>query len=149
MYVIPAAYAKPAPIDPGYFRKTTRDTVLVSLAGPIATLVLGILAGLAGARRLVAARRGVPVRVGADVHEHGAGGLPPAADPGLDGARIVALLLPPQAREVYRNADKYLPLFVLVVLFVFSTLVLGFLTALTGALCNAAASGDCQRLLLF
>ena len=69
--------------------------------------------------------------------------------PGLDGARIVALLLPPAAREVFRNADKYLPLFVLVVLFVFSTLVLGFLTALTGALCNAAASGDCQRALLF
>ena len=42
--------------------------------------------------------------------------------PGLDGARIVGLLLPPQAREVYRNADKYLPLFVLVALFVFSTL---------------------------
>ena len=41
--------------------------------------------------------------------------------PGLDGARIVGLLLPPQPREVYRNADKYLPLFVLVALFVFST----------------------------
>ena len=53
--------------------------------------------------------------------------VPPAADPGLDGARLVALLLPPQAREVYRNVDKYLPLFVLVALFVFSTLILGFL----------------------
>ena len=58
-------------------------------------------------------------------------------------------MLPPAAREVYRNADAYLPLFVLVVLFVFSTLVLGFLTALTDAVCNAAASGDCQRALLF
>jgi Zn-dependent protease len=154
VYVIPAAYAKPAPVDPSYFRKSTRDTVLVSVAGPLATLALGILAGLV-------VRAGVPVL--------GQGALAEPYRfavvftytsmalvvfhllpiPGLDGARIVALLLPPAPREVYRNADKYLPLFVLVVLFVFSTLVLGFLTALTGALCNAAAGGDCQLALLF
>lgn len=154
VYVIPAAYAKPAPVDPSYFRKPTRDTVLVSLAGPIATLVLGIIAGLV-------VRGGVPA-LGQGVFNEAfrfmivltytsmalvVFHLLPI--PGLDGARIVALLLPPAAREVYRNADKYLPLFVLVVLFVFSTLVLGFLTALTGALCNAAVGGDCQLALRF
>ena len=34
--------------------------------------------------------------------------------PGLDGARLVALALPAEAARVYRNADQYLPLFVLV-----------------------------------
>ena len=62
---------------------------------------------------------------------------------------MVGLLLPPQAREVYRNADKYLPLFVLVALFVFSTLILGFLTTLTGAICDAATDLDCQLVLAF
>ena len=33
--VIPAAYGKPAPVDPSYLRRT-RDLVLVSLAGPVA-----------------------------------------------------------------------------------------------------------------
>ena len=37
--------------------------------------------------------------------------------PGLDGARLVGLVLPPRAAEVYRNADAYLALFVLVVIF--------------------------------
>ena len=37
--------------------------------------------------------------------------------PGLDGARLVALVLPPDARRVYRDADRYLPLFVLVLWF--------------------------------
>ena len=46
--------------------RTTRDIVLVSLAGPVATLVLGILGGPGGAGRLLAAGRGVPVRTGAD-----------------------------------------------------------------------------------
>ena len=93
--MIPAAYAKPAPVDPSSFRKTTRETVLVSLAGPLATLVLGVLGGPAGAGRHLAAGRGVPVRTGADVHEHVAGGLPSAADPGTGRRPIVALLLPP------------------------------------------------------
>ena len=43
--------------------------------------------------------------------------------PGLDGARMLALMLPPQAAQVYRNADKYLPLFVLVLLFLFGTAI--------------------------
>ncbi|MGZ8631248.1 MAG: site-2 protease family protein [Actinomycetota bacterium] len=145
--VIPAAYAKPAPIDPGYFRRT-RDLVVTSLAGPVANLLLSVLAGLVvrvGGLPLEASRAVVVFAFtnAALVVFH----LLPI--PGLDGARLVGLLLPPQAREVYRNADKYLPLFVLVALFVFSTLILGFLTTLTGAICDAATDLDCQLVLSF
>lgn len=145
--IIPAAYGKPAPIDPGYFRQATRDTVLVSSAGPAVNLVLGIALGLLF-------RAGLPVELlritlvacytnMALMVFH----LLPI--PGLDGARMVALLLPPAARETYRNGDRYLPLFVLVALFVFTFLVLGVLTALTGALCGAATGADCVPLLGF
>jgi Zn-dependent protease len=145
--VIPAAYAKPAPVDPSYLRRT-RDLVLVSIAGPVANLVLAIAAGL------VVRVGGLPLEAGravvvfaftnaALVVFH----LLPI--PGLDGARIVGLLLPPQAAEVYRNADKYLPLFVLVALFVFSTLILGFLTSITGAICEAATGVDCRLVMQF
>lgn len=145
--VIPAAYAKPAPIDPSYFRRT-RDLVVTSLAGPAANLLLTVLAGLiirVGGLPLEASRAVVVFAFtnAALVVFH----LLPI--PGLDGARLVGLLLPPQAREVYRNADKYLPLFVLVALFVFSTLILGFLTTLTGAICDAATDLDCQLVLAF
>ena len=145
--VIPAAYAKPAPIDPSYFRRT-RDLVVTSLAGPAANLLLTVLAGLiirVGGLPLEASRAVVVFAFtnAALVVFH----LLPI--PGLDGARLVGLLLPPQAREVYRNADKYLPLFVLVALFVFSTLILGFLTTLTGAICDAATDLDCQLVLSF
>lgn len=145
--VIPAAYAKPAPVDPSYLRKT-RDLVLVSLAGPLTNLVLAFLVGF------LVRVAGLPLEVyrvavvfaftnAALVVFH----LLPI--PGLDGARIVGLLLPPHPREVYRNADKYLPLFVLVALFVFSTLILGFLTTLTSAICNAATDLDCARFMAF
>ncbi|MGZ8596577.1 MAG: site-2 protease family protein [Actinomycetota bacterium] len=143
--VIPAAYGKPAPVDPSYLRRT-RDQVFVSLAGPLTNLVLAILAGLV-------------VRVGGLPLEAGRAPVVFAFTnaallvfhllpiPGLDGARIVGLLLPPQAREVYRNADKYLPLFVLVALFVFSTLILGFLTTITSAICDAATDLNCRAVM--
>jgi Zn-dependent protease len=140
--VIPAAYGKPAPVDPSYLRRT-RDLVFVSIAGPVANLVLAVLAGLlvrTGSLPTDALRIAVVFAFtnAALLVFH----LLPI--PGLDGARIVGLLLPPQAREVYRNADKYLPLFVLVALFVFSTLILGFLTSITGAICDAATGLDCR-----
>jgi Zn-dependent protease len=139
---IPAAYGKPAPVDPSYLRRT-RDQVLVSLAGPGANLLLAIVGGLVvrvGGLPFDAAQAVVVFAFtnAALVVFH----LLPI--PGLDGARIVALLLPPHAREVYRNADKYLPLFVLGALFVFSTLILGFLTTIAGAICDAATDVDCR-----
>jgi Zn-dependent protease len=139
--VIPAAYGKPAPIDPSYLRRT-RDLVVVSIAGPLASLVLAVLAGL------VVRVGGLPLEAGrlAVVFAYTNAALLVfhlLPIPGLDGARIVGMLLPPQAREVYRNADKYLALFVLVALFVFSTLILGFLTAITSAVCDATTGLDC------
>jgi Zn-dependent protease len=143
-FIMPAAYAKPAPVDPNYLRRGPRDVVIVSIAGPAASLVLTIVAGLA-------------LRVG--VSGEGALLLTTFAFtnaslmvfhllpiPGLDGGRLLTLVLPPQAREVFRNADRYLPLIVLVVVFVF-TFVLQLASLLTGAVCEAASGVDCLRLL--
>jgi regulator of sigma E protease len=67
--------------------------------------------------------------------------------PGLDGGRLVTLLLPVHARETFRNADRYLPLFVLVVLFVLLSVLLEFVQLITGAICEAASGTDCLFLL--
>ena len=50
---------------------------------------------------------------------------------------------------MFRNADRYLALFVLVVLFVLSTLLLGIVVVVTGAVCNAATGLDCLARLQF
>jgi Zn-dependent protease len=68
--------------------------------------------------------------------------------PGLDGGRLVTMLLPPHPREIFRNADRYLALIVLVVLFVF-TFLMGIASVITGAMCEAATGEDCLALLLF
>lgn len=145
--VIPAAYAKPAPVDPGYLRRT-RDLVLVSIAGPIASLGLAVAAGML-MRVLDLPLELLRVATVFAFTNASLAVFHMLPIPGLDGARIVAVLLPPQAREVYRNADKYLPLFVLVALFVFSTLILGFLTVITSAICDAATGLPCRQVMQF
>lgn len=140
--MMPAAYAKPAPIDPSYFRRHPRDVVLASLAGPLASLVLAVAAGVLVRIGAVTGEPLVAVTTFAYANAslfvfH----LLPI--PGLDGGRLVALLLPPHAREVFRNADRYLALFVLVVLFVLLTVLLSIVVVITGAVCEAATGQDC------
>ena len=146
--LIPAAYGKPAPIDPARFRRPVRDTVVVSLAGPTATAALGVLAGL------VFRLHGLPIEVYRIVLTLSFTSMSLTVFhllpiPGLDGARMLALALPPDAARVYRDFDTYLPLLVLVILFLFSSLALGLLTSISGALCNTATGVDCVLALHF
>jgi Zn-dependent protease len=145
-FMMPGAYAKPAPIDTNYFRRHPRDVVLASLAGPAASLVLAIVGGLfvrtgvSGEALLVLVTFAFTNASLFVFH------LLPI--PGLDGGRLLALLLPPHAREVFRNADRYLALIVLVVLFLF-TFLLGIARLLAGAVCDALTGVDCSGLFRF
>jgi Zn-dependent protease len=139
--VVPAAYGKPAPVDRSSLKRQPRDTVVVSVAGPATSLAIALVAGLA-VRVLPATSElwvaaVVMTYVGASLTIFH---LLPI--PGLDGGRIVALMLSPQIRDTYRNADRYLPLFVL--LFMFLGLTIGFLEIVAGAICNAAAGVSCR-----
>jgi Zn-dependent protease len=145
-FLMPAAYAKPAPIDASYLRRHPRDVVLVSIAGPAASLALAVIAGIV-IRAGLSGEAGLAVLTFAFTNIslfvfH----LLPI--PGLDGGRLLALLLPPHAREVFRNADRYLALIVLVVLFLF-TFLLGVARLLAGAVCDALTGADCSGLFRF
>jgi len=152
--VVPTAYAKPAPVDPSYFKRQPRDTVLASMAGPVANLVLSILAGLAAriagvpGGPLLARPSALTTFLVVISYTNAAlfvFHLLPI--PGLDGARMVALLLPPNIRDTYRNFDRYLPLMMLLVIFLIGGLTLTFLDALAGAVCGAASGAPCRAVL--
>jgi Zn-dependent protease len=145
-FIMPAAYAQPAPIDTNYLKRHPRDVVVASLAGPAASLALAVAGGLL-VRTGVSGEALLLLSTFAFTNAslfvfH----LLPI--PGLDGGRLLALLLPPHAREVFRNADRYLALIVLVVLFLF-TFLLSIASLLTGAICEAATGQDCLVLLSF
>ncbi|HEX9123841.1 MAG TPA: site-2 protease family protein [Actinomycetota bacterium] len=133
------AYTKPMPHDPNYLRNRDRDEVLVQLSGPIVSLVLAVAAGIV--LRLVTAQE-LGLFVFAILYVNlilFVFNLMPV--PGLDGARLLARFLPPRAREVYRNLDQYLALFMLLIFFLLGGLLLGIVSALSGGLCRLVSGG--------
>jgi Zn-dependent protease len=116
------------------------------LAGPVASLVLAIAGGLSVRTGI----RGEALLVLTSFAYTNASlfvfHLLPI--PGLDGGRLLVLVLPPHAREVFRNADRYLALIVLVVLFLF-TFLLGVARLLAGAVCDALTGVACSGLFGF
>ena len=137
----PFAYAKPMPFQPSRLRDAGRDEVVVALAGPATNLLIGVVAGLA-LRAVPLSEATVVLSVLTYVNIamcvfH----LMPI--PGLDGARLLARVLPLRAQIVYRNLDQYLVLFTLVIFFVFAGPMLAIVNGLTNAVCRVVAGFPC------
>ncbi len=131
------AYAKPMPLDPSYLKNPKRDSLVVTLAGPGANLAVGALAG-------VAMRAGVTGEIQLFAYAFLLANvfmlvfqLMPV--PGLDGAKLLARVLPPRPREVYVNLDQYLVLFMLVIFFLLAGPLLGIVQALASGVCSLLA----------
>jgi Zn-dependent protease len=132
-FILPIfAYAKPMPLDPTYLRNRSRDSLIVVLAGPAANLALAavagtvIRAGIGGDVGLIV-RAFLIVNVFMFVFQ-----LMPV--PGLDGAKLLARVLPPHPREVYVSMDQYLVLFMLVIFFLLAGPLLGIVRSLADVL---------------
>jgi Zn-dependent protease len=135
------AYAKPLPLDDSYMRNPRRDSLIVTLAGLGANLILAILAGIvvrAGVTGEVERFAQAWMIVNAFMF---AIQLMPI--PGLDGARLLARVLPPRAREVYVNLAQYLVLFILVAFFLLSGPLLAIVDGFAQIACNVASGADC------
>lgn len=128
------AYAKPMPLDPTYLRNAKRDSLIVVLAGLGANLALAAVAG-------IALRVGVSGEAGTFVYAWLVVNvfmfvfqLMPV--PGLDGAKLLARVLPPRPREVYVSLDQYLVLFMLVIFFLLAAPLLSIVRALASSVCT-------------
>jgi Zn-dependent protease len=137
-FVLPIfAYAKPMPLDPTYLRNRKRDSLIVVLAGPAANLALAAVAGtvirtgLGGELGLLVLAF-LYVNVFMFVFQF----MPV---PGLDGAKLLARVLPPHPREVYVSLDQYLVLFMLVIFFLLAGPLLGIVRSLADVLFSLLA----------
>lgn len=134
-------WARPVPVQPGYFRHPTRDMAGVALAGPFTNLALAGAAGTLGPfvdlRAGAASASGVVIywpglEIGATTGALWARVLLAFAlvnvalavfnmlpIPPLDGSRLVPLALPPKGREIFGRLAPYgfIAIFLLVVVF--------------------------------
>lgn len=135
------AYAKPMPRNPAALRNPDRDTTVIMLAGPVVNLALAVAAGLA--QRIVSTGELALLLQAVLLLNMTFFVFYLMPIPGLDGAVILSQYLPPRAREVYRNLDQYLPLWMLLIFFLLGAPVLGIVQVLSSALCDVVSGAPC------
>jgi Zn-dependent protease len=139
------AYAKPQPLNQWGFRRQDRQVILTSLAGPAANVALAFLFGLAFRIASSGTTSTTLLRLLADLVIVNVilavMNLMPI--PPLDGARVVATLLPPRPREIMTNLEQYGALFMLLIFFIISGPIFTFVRIIGNGICRAVAGGDC------
>ncbi len=138
----PVGYGKPPPIETNYLRRQPRDSVLVGLAGPVTNMALAAIAGLVV--RLNPPLELFTILVAFELANLSLAFFHLLPIPGLDGARLVALVLPLPVRQTYRNLDQYLPLFVLLALFFLGAAIQSIVYSLVNAFCQLFSGFPCH-----
>lgn len=113
MLIFKFGWAKPVPINPYNFKKRKRDTILVSIAGPLTNYTIAIVMGLI--ITLLPIRNAVVFQVLLTTLWYnimlGTFNLLPF--PPLDGSKIVASLLPIKYEYYFYKYERYLYVFLL------------------------------------
>lgn len=138
----PFAYARPLVVNRGASRSGTKSVVLISIAGPIANLILAAGAGLLLRAGLGDGVLGLGVWFFLQANIYLAV-LHLIPIPGLDGGTLLALILPPRPREFFTGLEAFLPLFVLLIFFMLGRLLLlPIVGALAGLVCDVLAGAS-------
>lgn len=116
MLVFKFGWAKPVPINPNNFKKRKRDTILVSIAGPLINYVIAIVMGFAIA--LIPIRSEIVFQIVLTTLWYnimlGTFNLLPF--PPLDGSKIVASLLPVKYEYYFYKYERYFYIILLILI---------------------------------
>jgi Zn-dependent protease len=126
-------YMKPMPLNPQNLRNPDGQMTLIALAGMGTNLVLAVVGAAAlrvvGVTTLLGEFLSVWVFTNVLLTAFHVIPVPP-----LDASKILARFLPPRARTVYESWEPYGALFVLAILFLLPTPILGIVDAVAGGL---------------
>jgi len=110
LFLFNFGWAKPVPVNPMYFRNIRRDTVIMSLMGPLANITAAFLAGVLIRYFLFPSEVYLKALVYLILMNLGLGLFNLLPIPPLDGSHILENLLPPSAAQKYREFGRYGPM---------------------------------------
>ncbi len=116
LFLFHFGWAKPVPVDTRYFKNPRRDTILMSISGPLANFAAAFVAGIF-IRYLLLPWDGYAMLLVYMVFMNtGLGLFNLLPLPPLDGAHVMENLLPSRAATAYRRAGRYAPMVLIGVL---------------------------------
>lgn len=101
-------WAKPVPINPSYYKHRKKDTVLVSIAGPITNLLIALLVSFIISRGFIKNETILNIFVIMVWYNIMLGIFNLIPLPPLDGSKILASLLPLKYETLFYKYEKYL-----------------------------------------
>lgn len=102
-------WAKPVPVDIRFFKNIRRDTVLMSLGGPMANMAAAFVTGMVIRYFLFPWEVYLKVLIYMILMNLGLGLFNLLPIPPLDGSHVLENLLPPRASQKYREIGRYGP----------------------------------------
>jgi Zn-dependent protease len=113
LFLFNFGWAKPVPVNPRYFKDIRRDTVLMSLSGPVANIGAALVTGLFIRYFLLPYELYLKVLLYMVLMNTGLGLFNLLPIPPLDGSHVLENLLPYRAAAKYRKITRYGPFFLI------------------------------------
>lgn len=110
LFLFRFGWAKPVPVDVRYFQNPRRDTIIMSLSGPVANLAAAFVAGLFLRNLMIPWELYLYVLRDMILINTGLGLFNLLPIPPLDGSHVLENLLPARAALIYHRAGRYAPL---------------------------------------
>jgi Zn-dependent protease len=116
LFLFNFGWAKPVPVDPRYFKNIRKETILMSIAGPMSNLVTALAAGILIRYFIFPSEIYLKVLVYMILMNTGLGLFNLLPIPPLDGSHVLENVLPPSMGQKFRRAGRYAPFILIGVL---------------------------------
>ena len=116
LFLFNFGWAKPVPVNIRYFKNIRKDTIRMAIAGPLTNLATAFAAGILIRYFLFPSEVYIKILLYMIIMNTGLGLFNLLPIPPLDGSHVLEHLLPPSMGSRFREASRYAPIILIIIL---------------------------------